>query len=614
MKKNIDRHLKSWGISAFLVVAACILFYYAVFHMGSVKSGIKNVLSALAPLLYGITIAYLLNPIINFLEYRIIYPLLRKNDVVLKNRGKKILRWICVLIAMLFFIFIIILLVMMILPQTIRSLVSVINSVPTYIENVEGWINNLIEERGWNMDPDAIASVESFTEQAQEFLNTEILPQVQGMLKNITSGIVDLVVFFKNFLIGAIISLYIMADKENFIAKGKMIVYAVLPGDKAHRIIDNMRFTNHTFGGFISGKIIDSAIIGVLCYGGCTFMEMPYALLISTIIGVTNIIPFFGPFLGAIPCFILILMVSPIKSIYFIIFILILQQFDGNILGPKILGDYTGLTSFMVIVAIMIGGGFFGFPGMLLGVPVFAVIHAGFWTVIGKHLESKDLPVTEEAYVGIDKYDLTTKEAIPLPPRYQRREVKKRNNIFMIIWNALMKIIVPFWGLFVQLITFLAGRVIYFFIWLFTFLKENWKLFFRWIWGKMKKAGASCREMSKTIKQKRSLRKEAKQSRLKDQEMKQSELKNQEVKQNELKNPEMKQSELKNQEMKQNELRNQEVKQSELKNPEIKQSEPKNPEMKQSELKNPEMKQSELKNQKKKRNIFKIKNQENLQE
>ncbi len=515
MKKNINRHLKSWGISAFLVVAACILFYYAVFHMGSVRTGIKNFFAALAPLLYGIAIAYLLNPIVNFLENRIIYPILRKNDVNLKHRGEKILRWVCVLVAMLFFIFLIILIVMMILPQTIRSLVSVINSVPTYIENVEGWINTLIEERGWDMDPDAIASVESFTEQAQEFLNNEILPQVQGMLKNITSGIVDFVVFFKNFLIGAIISLYIMADKENFIAKGKMIVYAVLPGEKAHRIIDNMRFTNHTFGGFISGKIIDSVIIGVLCYGGCTFMEMPYSLLISTIIGITNIIPFFGPFLGAIPCFILILMVSPIKSIYFVIFILILQQFDGNILGPKILGDYTGLTSFMVIVAIMIGGGFFGFPGMLLGVPVFAVVHAGFWTVIGRQLKAKDLPDVEDAYVGIDKYDLDTKEAIPLPSRYPKREVRKRNNVFMIIWNALMKVVVPFWGLFVQLITFLAGRVIYFFIWLFTFLKENWRLFLKWIWKQFKKAGSACKETSRTVKQKREARKDARQNRQK---------------------------------------------------------------------------------------------------
>mgnify|MGYP000287864072 CR=1 FL=1 len=178
--------------------------------------------------------------------------------------------------------------------------------------------------------------------------------------------LLDLLVFLKNFLIGAIVSLYILADKEGFIAKAKMAVYAALPTKWATFLVHSMRFTHKTFGGFISGKILDSAIIGVLCYVGTSIIGTPYAILVSVIVGVTNVIPFFGPYLGAVPCILLILLVDPIQSLYFLIFILILQQFDGNILGPKILGESTGLSSFMVIVAIMVGGGLFGVPGMSL--------------------------------------------------------------------------------------------------------------------------------------------------------------------------------------------------------------------------------------------------------
>ena len=168
-----------------------------------------------------------------------------------------------------------------------------------------------------------------------------------------------------------------------------MMVYAILPHKWANMLIRVMRFTDKTFGGFIYGKLLDSAIIGVLCYFGMLLLDLPYPILISVIIGVTNVIPFFGPYIGAIPCILLILVVDPIKGLYFAIFILLLQQFDGNILGPKILGESTGLSSFMVIVAIMIGGGLFGVPGMIAGVPVFAVLYALIWRLINHSLNDK---------------------------------------------------------------------------------------------------------------------------------------------------------------------------------------------------------------------------------
>ena len=196
----------------------------------------------------------------------------------------------------------------------------------------------------------------------------------------------ELINFLKNFLIGAIVSLYLMADKEGFIAKAKMLTYAIFNTQHANFIIHSMRFTNRTFIGFFSGKILDSAIIGVLCYIGMNFLNMPYILLISVIIGVTNVIPFFGPYLGAIPSIFLILLVDPLQAIYFAIFILVLQQFDGNILGPKILGDTTGLSSFWVLFSILLFGDLWGFAGMLIGVPVFAVIYHIISQLVAKGL------------------------------------------------------------------------------------------------------------------------------------------------------------------------------------------------------------------------------------
>lgn len=198
---------------------------------------------------------------------------------------------------------------------------------------------------------------------------------MQEMLKNISAGVFDLINFLKNFLIGAIVSLYLMADKEGFIAKAKMLTYAVFSPQHANFIIRSMRFTNKTFIGFFIGKILDSAIIGVLCYIGCLIFKFPSALLVSVIIGVTNVIPFFGPFIGAIPATLLILIQSPIKALWFVLFVLVLQQLDGNIIGPKILGNTTGLSSFWVLFAILLFGGLWGFVGMIVGVPLFAVIY-----------------------------------------------------------------------------------------------------------------------------------------------------------------------------------------------------------------------------------------------
>ncbi len=452
MKFRWENKYLHWGVTAFLVIAASLLFYYGIFHMRTLITGIKTFFSIMAPIIYGFAIAYILSPVVNFLEKQLIYPFLKKRKKTLAKRGRRVVRWICVLLSLFLLLIIIYTLIMMILPQLIRSIMNIIYSFPYYVRSIESWLNTFVE-KGWKLDPEMIDMLTQYSEQAQNYLSTNILPQMQQMLRNISAGVFDILVFLKNFLIGAIVSIYVLADKEIFVARSKMVVYAIFPAKVSNTIIHSMRFTHQTFGGFISGKILDSAIIGVLCYIGTTILSMPYAILVSVVVGVTNVIPFFGPYLGAIPCIFLILLVDPLKSVYFAFFILLLQQFDGNILGPKILGDSTGLSSFMVIVSIMIGGGLFGIMGMIIGVPVCAVIYAAAWKLLGKALHDREMPYDVKDYCNMDCLDPETKEILQMPkeqPDRKLQELKRMKNpdgMFMKIWNFVFQFLEKVWKL-----------------------------------------------------------------------------------------------------------------------------------------------------------------------
>ena len=447
MKLRWDNQHVRWGVTSFLVIAASMLFYYGVFHMKTLITGIQTFLGILTPIVYGVVIAFLLTPVLNFLEKKIIYPLLARKEVSVGKKGRKAIRWACVILCMFLFLALIYALIMMILPELIRSIMGLIYSFPAYVKVIQKWLQSFIEK--WNLNSDALDTLNQSITTAQDHLTTNILPQMQEMLKNISAGVFELINFLKNFLIGAIVSLYLMADKEGFIAKAKMLTYAIFNTQHANFIIHSMRFTNRTFIGFFSGKILDSAIIGVLCYIGMNFLNMPYILLISVIIGVTNVIPFFGPYLGAIPSIFLILLVDPLQAIYFAIFILVLQQFDGNILGPKILGDSTGLSSFLVIVAILIGGGIFGIPGMIIGVPVFAVLYAALGRLVHISLIYKQVPDEEQKYTNIDCLDPETHEPVLFPAEEpKKRETPRRTAMLkftLTLLKTIQKILTTIW-------------------------------------------------------------------------------------------------------------------------------------------------------------------------
>ena len=425
MKFRWDNRYLHWGVTAFLVIAASMVFYYGFFQIKSLLTGVRFLFHILAPIVYGAGIAYILTSPVNYFETKLILPFFRKKGIEFKKKGRRIIRWICVLFSIILMFIVIYSFVMLLLPQLVDSVTTLINNIPRYAVISERWIYSFIEKHGWEMQKETQDLLEATPKQLQNFLSTSILPQMQEILKNLSSGIFDLMIFLKNFLIGAIVSIYILADKEVFIAKSKMILYSCMPSKWASAVIHSMRFTDNTFSGFINGKLLDSAIIGILCYIVTTIMKMPYSLLVSVIVGVTNVIPFFGPYLGAIPSAFLILLVNPVKCLYFVIFIVILQQFDGNILGPKILGESTGLSSFMVIVAILLGGGLFGVPGMFLGVPVCAVIYAMVWAMISTSLQKKEMPAKMEDYCNIDCLDEETNQPIRLQETVHTDTVKK---------------------------------------------------------------------------------------------------------------------------------------------------------------------------------------------
>ena len=245
-----------------------------------------------------------------------------------------------------------------------------------------------------------------------DWIQNTVLPKLGSLISNVTSGVYYAIMGVYNLVIGIIVSVYVLSNLEQFGASAKRILYSVFSVDIAKKILEGLEFTDRTFMGFINGKLLDSAIIGLICYIVCSILRMPYALLVSVIVGVTNIIPFFGPFIGAVPSSIIILLVNPVKCLIFIAFIILLQQLDGNIIGPKILGSSVGINGFWVMFSIILGAGLFGFWGMLLGVPVFVIIYAAITGSVTRKLKRSDLPWEAADYMDMAYIDPVTYQPV----------------------------------------------------------------------------------------------------------------------------------------------------------------------------------------------------------
>ena len=419
MNFNDEHKHLTQGLTAFVTGCAIILFFYVVNHFNVIAGIFNTVTKILTPIFMGLIFAYLLSPIINFMETHI-YRLPDKwlyFGAVGEARGK-VKRRIRALTILLTYILVFVALFgffNLLIPELVNSIQSIISRFPDYIANFEEWLDGLLvrfPKLKDNVNDILNASTNGIEElimnrlsQTDEEDTTAILSTTGGVVKGVISGGVSVLKLLLNTFVGIMVSIYLINSKELLIGQCKKVIYALMTKDRANSFIHNVRFTHKTFLNFFGGKIVDSIIIGILCFILTKIIGTPYALLISVVVGITNIIPYFGPFIGAVPSAILILMVDPRQCIYFIIMIILLQQFDGNVLGPKILGQSTGLSSLWVIIAITIFGGLFNFAGMVIGVPIFAVIYTGISSYINAKLVEKNLTLDTKKYVHVDFID-----------------------------------------------------------------------------------------------------------------------------------------------------------------------------------------------------------------
>lgn len=411
MRERFQNRYAKLGITIFCAGAALIVLYEVIIHFNKVQGGVSFITSILSPFIYGLVMAYLLCPVYNAAVrrmYKSLSPAFEK-----KKRAFQVSRVAGTIVSMLVLFGVVGGLFALVLPETVRSIMGLVQDAPDKLNELIDWVETTFTAEKY---PELAAAVEAMISRTRdsfiEWTEAEFLPSIGVYMTQISQGVIVTLKTVMNLFIGVIVCVYFLNSKELFKAQSRKLITATMSRKRVEEILDFANFCNKTFGGFINGKLIDSLIIGILCFILMNIFNLPYAVLVSTIVGVTNVIPFFGPFIGAVPSAIIICFASPVQAVYFLILILGLQQFDGNILGPKILGGTTGLASFWVLFAILVGGGLFGFIGMVLGVPVFAVVFYYLNLYLRKRLTKKNLPVNTEDYEEFNKYDINRRDIL----------------------------------------------------------------------------------------------------------------------------------------------------------------------------------------------------------
>lgn len=399
-----DNKYAALGLTAFMVIVSGALGVFVIFNFGIVLRGFRRLLQILTPIIDGVALAYILTPLLNFVEREWVGRIYKRSKKEMTPKRKKSMRSWSILVTYMIFIGLVFLFFRLIIPQLIASIKSIIYQFPRLINNLETFITELFDD-----NPDIESTLNEFITdysiQLNNIVQTKLIPQAEDLIKSFSLSVINVFKALFDLIIGVIISLYLMGTKELLAGQTKKILYAQYENKEANKIISGIRYSHSVFIGFLGGKLIDSVIIGILCFIIISVVGIPYAVLVSVIIGVTNIIPFFGPYIGAIPSILLVLMINPIKALYLLIIILVLQQLDGNVIGPKILGDSTGLSSFWVIFSITVFGGMFGLPGMILGVPTFAVIYALVKYKVNRKLKAKAMPQDTTSYINVGAVD-----------------------------------------------------------------------------------------------------------------------------------------------------------------------------------------------------------------
>ena len=421
-----DKPYFKWGMTALAVIIISILLVVIFTDIPGFFTMLKGFGAILSPIISGVVFAFLLNPLVRFVDTRLCPVLEQKKakNPKAKYVPKKLSRAAGIVFALIVAGLIVYGFFSLLLPQLYESVTGIVSNAETYYKSIETWVNKLLQD-----NPEIRSYVEAGLDEVYSFLrnwvSTSLLSDMQKVLSTLTTSVIAVVKSVANLLIGLVASVYMLWSKDVFQAQAKKLIVAIFRPSSADHLFYLGRETNKIFNGFVIGKIIDSAIIGVLCYIGMLVFKLPYPILVATVVGITNVIPFFGPIIGAVPCAFLILLVNPLQCFYFVIFVVCLQQLDGNVIGPKILGNTVGISGFWVLVSITVAAGLFGFAGMLLGVPVFAIIYMLISDAVDRLLKKKGDTTQTDAYYGIERVsDLRDAEAHPSAEDEARDEEK----------------------------------------------------------------------------------------------------------------------------------------------------------------------------------------------
>ena len=407
---KLHRHQKyfKWGLTAFLVIAAAMLFWLVLSDLSGFYGLIMKLISILAPIMYGCLFAYLMNPVLEFTR-KLMIKLLSKTKLS-EKKVQKISTVVGVCVATILLIGVLVAFGALIIPSIATSVEELFQTerLEKYGNTIKTWINSTIADTSvgrWIRD-----NLGSLWDMALNWLKGL---DIASIISGVTSSVYSVVMGVFDMLIGVVAAVYVLIFKKQLCSQAKKITVATFSAKHANRIFEISRRTNRIFGGYVVGKIVDALFVGVVTYIAMLIMGMPYAPLIATLIGVTNIIPFFGPFLGGVPATLLLLIDSPKNALIFVIFIVILQMIDGNIIENRILGERLGISDFWVLVAILLFGGIFGFGGMLLGVPIFAVIYTLINDGVNNRLKRKRYPTGTEIYYTLESVDKLPVDPLP---------------------------------------------------------------------------------------------------------------------------------------------------------------------------------------------------------
>ena len=396
---KVDFKLLQISIAAFLVLISVIVVQTIFVNFKSIYLFFGKILYVLEPILYGLIMTFVMLPFYNNIQLVLnryfVDDRKNKNDVNALKVKKRVIKFVATFLSVFLWLFIIFGILSLILPELYKSVYALINNLPIYMVKFEQIVQNFefIENR------DSLLNiVETIVNSSRDFLQNKIIPNIDNLLSNFYSGVITVIRFFFNIVIGLIVMIYMFNLKDKLALQSKKFVYAVFDKNIAENVIEECKYVYKVFVDFFMGKIIDSLIIFVITLVFMHIFNFPYALLVSLLIGITNIIPFFGPFIGGGISFILVVLINPIKGLYLLLFVIVIQQFDGNILGPRILGRKIGIESFYVLVSILIFGGLFGFVGMIIAVPLWVVLTRLLSRFIDNLLINKKMSTDYKAY------------------------------------------------------------------------------------------------------------------------------------------------------------------------------------------------------------------------